>query len=132
MGGPLLFVVVFGAMLLLAGKMHFGAIYGFGVLGSLGVYCVLNLMSQKRDIDYYRTVSILGYALLPIVGLSALGVFFSLSSLLGFGLAVICVGWSTLMASRFFETFLEMDDQRWLVSYPVLLMYACFTLLTVF
>lgn len=131
MGGPLLFVIIFGALLLLAGKMHFGSIYGFGMLGSIGIYGVMNLMSQ-HDIDLYRTVSILGYSLLPIVILSAVGVFMSLTSVIGSILSIGCVVWSTLTASKFFETALEMSEQRWLIAYPIGLMYACFTLLTVF
>jgi hypothetical protein len=45
MTGPLLFIIIFGNLLLLAGKAHFGSIYGFGLIGSLGIYVVLNLMS---------------------------------------------------------------------------------------
>lgn len=132
MAGPLLFVVIFGALLLFAGKVHFGAIYGFGLLGSFGIYAVMNLMSQEREIDLYRTVSILGYSLLPIVLLSALGVFFRLNGTIGTVFAIVCVGWSTLTATKFFESLLEMKDQKYLIMYPVCLMYACFTLLTVF
>lgn len=132
MAGPLLFVFVFGGLLLLAGKMHFGAIYGFGLLGSMGIYGVMNLMAQVRNISLYLVVSILGYALLPIVLLSAVGVFVSLNGTLGAVSAAFCVGWSTVIASKFFETCLEMKEQRWLVAYPTGLMYACFTLLTVF
>mmetsp|Transcript_23522 Transcript_23522/g.23264 ORF Transcript_23522/g.23264 Transcript_23522/m.23264 type:complete len:191 (+) Transcript_23522:44-616(+) len=132
MAGPLLFVVIFGALLLFAGKVHFGYIYGFGLLGSFGIYAVINLMSQEREIDLYRTVSILGYSLLPIVLLAGIGVFFKLNGPLGTMLAIICVGWSTFTAAKFFESLLEMKDQKYLIMYPVCLMYACFTLLTVF
>ena len=132
MAGPLFFAVVFGALLLLAGKVHFGAIYGFGMLGSLGIYAVINLVAQAASIDLYRTVSILGYSLLPIVLLSAVGVFMSLTGVVGTLLAICCIGWSTLTASKFFEIVLEMDEQRWLIAYPIGLMYTCFTLLTVF
>lgn len=132
MAGPFLYVVVFGALLLLAGKIHFGAIYGFGALGSIGIFAVLNLMSQTREIDLYRTVSVLGYALLPIVILSAFGVFFKLHGPLGLVLVAFTVIWSTYTAGSFFETLLELKEQRWLISYPIGLLYACFTLLTIF
>ena len=132
MAGPFLYVLIFGALLLLAGKIHFGAIYGFGLMGSIGIFAVLNLMSQNKEIDLYRTVSILGYALLPIVILSAAGVFIKLSSLPGIGLVLLCVAWSTYTAASFFETLLELKEQRWLISYPICLLYACFTLLAIF
>lgn len=132
MAGPFLYVIIFGSLLLLAGKVHFGAIYGFGTMGSIGIFAVLNLMSQNRDIDLYRTVSILGYALLPIVLLSAIGVFMKLSGLIGLIMVCFSVTWSTYTASSFFETLLELKDQRWLISYPICLLYACFTLLAIF
>jgi hypothetical protein len=132
MAGPLLFAIIFGFLLMLAGKLHFGAIYGFGMLGSLGIYTVMNLMSQEKEIDLYRTISILGYSLLPIVVLSAVGVVLSLKSAVGAVLSICCILWSTMTASRFFEVLLEMKNQRWLIAYPVCLLYGCFTLLTVF
>lgn len=91
MAGPFLYVLVFGALLLLAGKIHFGAIYGFGLMGSVGIFAVLNLMSQIKEIDLYRTVSILGYALLPIILLSAVGVFMKLNTGIGMILVILSV-----------------------------------------
>ncbi|OMJ75159.1 hypothetical protein SteCoe_25780 [Stentor coeruleus] len=132
MAGPFLYVLIFGGLLLLAGKVHFGAIYGFGMMGSIGIFTVLNLMSQSREIDLYRTVSILGYALLPIVILSAIGVFMRFSNPVGMFLVILSVCWSTYTATSFFETLLELKEQRWLISYPIGLLYACFTLLAIF
>ncbi len=56
-----------------SGKPQFGYIYGVGVLGSLSIYTLLNLMSEK-SIDAYRVVSVLGYCLLPMVAVGALSV----------------------------------------------------------
>ena len=67
--GPLLFVVLLGTLLLFKGKVQFGAIYGVFVTGWLGIWAVLNLMSPK-GIDVYRTASVMGYSLLPIVMLA--------------------------------------------------------------
>lgn len=132
MAGPVVFVMMFGLLLLMAGKLHFGYIYGFGVLGCIGIYCVVNLMSQDKQIDLYHTVSILGYALLPVMLLSALGVFCNLSTKAGGFIGFGCVLWSTLMAAKFFETVLEMKNQRWLVAYPLALLYSVFALITIF
>ncbi len=62
--------------------MHFGYIYGFGVSGCLAMYLVLNLLSVKQ-MDVWRVCSILGYGLLPVIGLAFLGIAFSLKSTLG-------------------------------------------------
>jgi len=60
-----------------SGKPQFGYIYGVGLLGSASIYSLLNLMSEK-GIDAYRVVSVLGYCLLPMVGVGALSVLVTL------------------------------------------------------
>lgn len=60
-----------------SGKPQFGYIYGFGLLGSISIYTLLNLMSDKA-IDVYRVVSVLGYCLLPMVGVGAVSVIVTL------------------------------------------------------
>lgn len=69
LAGPLLFCFLLGGFLLIAGKAHFGYIYGIGIIGCVSMYMILNLMSSV-GIDSYRVVSVLGYSLLPIVILS--------------------------------------------------------------
>lgn len=69
LAGPLVFCLLFGASLLLHGKVQFGYIYGIGVLGCLGMYALLNLMSTN-GITITCTVSVLGYCLLPMALLS--------------------------------------------------------------
>ncbi len=86
MSGPLLLAFCFGALLMLviwnlyykSGKIHFGYIYGFGVIGTISVYTIMNLLSQDKTIKLYNTVSILGYCILPIVILAGLNIFFNL------------------------------------------------------
>lgn len=116
---------------MLSGKLHFGYIYGFSIVGCLMIYMILNLMSDS-GISIDRTSSILGYSLLPIVKLAAFNVFFNLQGYLGIVLAVVCIGWCTITATRFVEVALNMRKQRYLVAYPVALLYACFALLTIF
>lgn len=67
--GPLFFCLLFGMSLLLAGKVHFGYIYGVALMGWVSIYMILNLMSES-GIDTLRTASVLGYCLLPMVLLS--------------------------------------------------------------
>lgn len=58
LAGPLIFALLLGAVLLLVtihvlivtiqtGKIHFGYIYGMGVVGCLSTYSLLNLMTEK-------------------------------------------------------------------------------------
>uniref|UniRef100_K3WQV6 Protein YIPF n=1 Tax=Globisporangium ultimum (strain ATCC 200006 / CBS 805.95 / DAOM BR144) TaxID=431595 RepID=K3WQV6_GLOUD len=134
LAGPLVFCFLFGMCLLLAAKVHFGYIYGFGVISCLFMYLLMNLLSPERTIDIYRVCSVLGYCLLPIIGLAAINIVVSVKDLglVGFGLASLCILWSTHTASRFFEKALYMTEQKYLIAYPIVLVYSCFVLITVF
>lgn len=114
--------------------MHFGYIYGFGVLSCVFMYLLTNLLSPERSIDIYRVCSVLGYCLLPIVALAAINIVVAVKDmgLAGFALASLCILWSTHTASRFFEKALYMSEQKYLLMYPVALVYSCFVLIAVF
>src|SRR3989338_3652292 len=45
--GPLLYCMLFGFLLLLSGNNHFGYVYGFGAVGSVGIFGLLNLMHPQ-------------------------------------------------------------------------------------
>ncbi|KAF7428617.1 hypothetical protein PC9H_007844 [Pleurotus ostreatus] len=131
LAGPLLFLFCFGASLLLSGKLQFGYIYGVALLGCAGIYALLNSMSES-GIDAYRVASVLGYCLLPMVGVGAVSVMATLDGTLGYALVLLSILWCTYSASGIFVTVLRMSDQRLLVAYPVGLLYGCFALLSVF
>merc|ERR1719230_588336 len=100
--GPLVICLSLGVCLLLAGKLHFGYIYGLGATGGFGICMLINVMSQREGIDLYRTMSILGYGLLPIVALAFIGIFVSLKSTFGTIVSLACITWATATSSRFF------------------------------
>ncbi|OAD65598.1 hypothetical protein PHYBLDRAFT_92678, partial [Phycomyces blakesleeanus NRRL 1555(-)] len=131
LAGPLLFLLLFGMCLLLSGKVHFGYIYGVGVLGVVSIYLILNLMSES-GVDWTRTASVLGYCLLPMVMLSGFSVVLKLGSAVGVVLSVLSILWCTYSSSGMFTSVLHMSEQRYLVAYPVGLFYASFALMTVF
>lgn len=132
MAGPILLIGCLGFFLLLAGKIHFGYIYGIGILSCIGTYILLNIMSSGQSIDLYTTMSILGYSLLPIVILSGISVVFSLRTKAGIAIAIFFNMWSTTTASRFFEYTVSLKRQRYLIAYPIALLYASFTIVTIF
>lgn len=133
MTGPVVLCLLLGFLLLLQRKVQFGVIYGQAAVGCLAVYLVFNLMSQ-RGIDLYRSTSILGYSLLPMVLLSFFAVFLPIKSikLLGAILGGGCIFWSTTTATKIFVAVLAMDEQFWLVWYPLALLYTSFAFITVF
>jgi protein YIPF5/7 len=79
LAGPLVFCLMFGATLLATGRVQFGYIYGVAMLGCVGLYTVLNFMSLE-EMTLGLTASVLGYCLLPMVALSAIGIVLSLKS----------------------------------------------------
>ncbi|KAK2463229.1 hypothetical protein APHAL10511_004884 [Amanita phalloides] len=131
LAGPIIFLFCFGTCLLLSGKSNFGYIYGVGLFGAASIYMLLNLMSEK-GIDAYRVVSVLGYCLLPMVGMGAVRVMIALDGMFGYLLSTITILWCTYAASGIFVAVLRMSEQRLLVAYPVGLLYGCFALLSMF
>ncbi|XP_025085571.1 LOW QUALITY PROTEIN: protein YIPF5-like [Pomacea canaliculata] len=131
LAGPLVFCLAFGGSLLLSGKVHFGYIYGIGVVGCLAMYCLLNLMSMT-GVSVGVIISVLGYCLLPMVLLSASSIVFSLQGMLGIVLTCVAVAWCSVSASKLFVSALAMDSQQPLVAYPCALVYGVFALITVF
>jgi protein YIPF5/7 len=133
MTGPIALCLLLGFLLLLQRKVQFGVIYGQATVGCIAVYVVFNLMSPT-GIDMYRSTSILGYSLLPMVILSFLAVFLPIKrvKLLGVLVGGGCIGWSTSTATKIFVATLEAQDQSFLIAYPLLLLYVSFALVTVY
>lgn len=131
LAGPLAFCLAFGSLLLLSGKVHFGYIYGIGLLGCVGLYGLLNLMSLQGA-SLGVVVSVLGYCLLPMVGLAAFNVLVSLQGSIGTILTSSAILWCSWSASKLFVTAFEMHHQQPLVAYPCALFYAIFALITIF
>lgn len=104
---------------------------------------------SETPIDAYRVSSVLGYCLLPMVGVGALSIFVTLKCVsypqrevlctdyVGRGIwlllvAALSISWCTYAASGIFVTILRMSNQRLLVAYPVGMLYGCFAMLSVF
>uniref|UniRef100_A0A8C5TBP7 Yip1 domain family member 7 n=1 Tax=Malurus cyaneus samueli TaxID=2593467 RepID=A0A8C5TBP7_9PASS len=129
--GPMVFCLALGATLLMAGKVHFGYVYGMSAIGCLAMHALLNLMSVS-GVSHGCVASVLGYCLLPMVILSSSAVIFSLQGVPGTVLALFIIGWCSLSASKIFTSALAMEGQQLLIAYPCALLYGLFALLTVF
>ncbi|XP_075712651.1 protein YIPF5 [Rhinoderma darwinii] len=129
--GPMVFCLAFGAMLLLAGKIQFGYVYGISAIGCLGMFCLLNLMSMT-GVSFGCVSSVLGYCLLPMIILSGFAVVFSLQGIVGILLTALIIGWCSFSASKIFISALAMEGQQLLVAYPCALLYGVFALISVF
>ncbi|XP_047201241.1 protein YIPF5-like [Girardinichthys multiradiatus] len=129
--GPILFCIALGVTLMMAGKVHFGYVYGISAIACIGMYILLSLMSSLA-VSYGCVASVLGYCLLPMVALSAFAVVYSLQGILGTVLALLTICWCSFSASKIFISTLAMQEQQLLVFYPCALLYGLFMLLTVF
>ena len=134
MAGPLLIMVIFGTLLMVGGKIQFGNIYGCGLSGCFGICVLINLLTVKTVyLNLYSTISILGYSLLPFVFLACASLGVDLGdNIVGTIICMACVIWSTITATRLFSHSLDMEDQTFLIAYPIMLFYALFVLLTVY
>ena len=134
LAGPLVFALALGGELLLSGKVSFGYIYGFGLFGCFALALVLNLMSPTDAISVWTVTSILGYALLPVNALAGINILLRISRLgvLGVLLAAVAIIWCTVASTRLFESGCGLRDQRYLVGYPIALIYSAFVIITIF
>lgn len=132
LAGPLVFCLLFGASLLLSGKVTFGYIYGIGLVGCVGMYALLNLMSAEHNISFTCTASVLGYCLLPMALLSLIAAVLTLQGIVGYVIATSAVFWCAQSSSKLFSIALSMEGQKLLVAYPCALLYAVFALLAIF
>jgi len=132
LGGPFVFCILLGITLLFqGGKLHFGYIFGYSILGSLALYILLNLMTEQ-SIGLYHTMSVLGYCLIPMIFLALTSIIFPPTGIIGFLIAVSIIGFCTQSASLLFVKVLQTADQRYLFAYPIALLYACFALIVMF
>ena len=65
------------------------------------MYLLLNLMSQLKQIDFFRVLSIVGYSMLPMVGLASLSILVSLRGYVGLFVGLAAVAWCTQTSTDF-------------------------------
>lgn len=134
LAGPVAFCLALAVCLFVSGSSTpFGYIYGLSMISCILMYFLLTLMTINSSMFTLTSVaSILGYCLLPTVGLSLLRMFIPLHGNIGLCFTILVVLWSSLSASRLFVTISGDDQQRPLIAYPCALVYGVFSLLVVF
>lgn len=145
LAGPLIFFLLFGLFLLLAGKVHFGYIYGVALFGTISLHYLSRLMSSKphtnttqtasmatTKLQFFTTASILGYCFLPLCFLTFIGIFQNLNNNMGYVLGAVFVIWSTWSSSGFLNALLQLHNARALIAYPLFIFYSVFALMAIF
>uniref|UniRef100_A0A2M3Z807 Putative rab gtpase n=1 Tax=Anopheles braziliensis TaxID=58242 RepID=A0A2M3Z807_9DIPT len=135
LAGPIFFCLVLAACLSIKdSKAQFGYIYGLSAISVIVMYCLIYLMGHKPEsfVSMAGVASVLGYSMLPIVGLSIVAVIFSMDNLYGLVVAGLAILVASMGASKFFCMMTGDPHQRYLLAYPCGLLYAIFSLLVLF
>lgn len=159
--GPIIFCLLFGTFLLLSGKVHFGYIYGLAAIGSVSLHVIFNFMSNPQldtattgmqsgppgygmsqsahehdagvsTLTFWRSCSVLGYCLLPLVVTSLIGVALPMDTVFGYLLTSAAVAFCTYSSSGIFCVVGRMRSMRPLVAYPLMLFYFGFGIMGIF
>ena len=132
--GPIIFCFILSLFLLLKGRIQFGYTFGYFFAGCTLIYILLKLLSDSssNNVSLTSVMSILGYSMIPLLFLSMFSVVFPVRTVVGWIVAVVCILWASFSASRFIESLLKSNDQRYIIMYPLVLLYAVFALITVF
>jgi hypothetical protein len=133
--GPICYCLLLGGEMVLTGKLQFGYIYGFGLFGCVAMTLIVNLTAPQDAVSFWVVSSVLGYALIPVNILALVKiVVINLASLqtLGRFLGMVTVVWSTTASTRLLEMGCGLREQRYLIAYPIALLYSAFVLITIF
>ena len=90
------------------------------------------MTESDAGIEFSAVVSFLGYCLLPVIALAMAAIAVDMTSPVGTCLAALSVLACTGTSTRLFEAKLHMRHQRYLIAYPLALIYSCFVLITIF
>jgi len=136
LGGPVIAVVALGILHLLTGKVHFGILLGWGIVNSLALFFLVNMLTYPSGvISVHMACSVVGYGLVPQVALAALALVLPKTLLLG--AAAVTVLWSSHTATNFVAARLKAQhisfgEQKLLIMFPCLLIYSLFSLLSMY
>ncbi|EAN34024.1 putative integral membrane protein [Theileria parva strain Muguga] len=131
LSGPLLIFVTFALGLMFSGKICFSIIYVLSVFCNLGIYLLFNFLNEQY-ISLSKTVTIMGYSLLPLCLTPVIWLFSRFLKFLSVILVYSCVVWSTVSATYLFQAELNLGSRFYFVVYPILLYYTTFANIVIF
>lgn len=130
--GPIVILFIFAFSLALKGKFHLSYIYLISITSSSFIYTLLNLLTQKH-IRFMICCNVMGYALTPIAVFSLANIllgWMNMTVKILFGLLIS--GWSAYTASVVFCNHIDTKDKMIAIGYPLLLVYICFIMMSLF
>lgn len=88
--------------------------------------------AMSSTLTFFKSASVLGYCLLPLVLTSVVGVVVPMDTLMGYILTSLAVAWCTYSSSGMFCAVGRMRSMRPLVAYPLMLFYVGFGIMGIF
>ncbi|KAG5476247.1 hypothetical protein LSCM4_05227 [Leishmania orientalis] len=134
LAGPVFFALSLAVLLSLRGKIQFSAIYGLFVLGVGFFKILLSLMRPRGGVPLQFVASTIGYGLLPTVLLAVVRIvgLWLIGHRGVLPLTLLMVVWSAWCGTTLVVKGLGMEEQRYLVLYPMLLFYSTFNVVAVY
>ena len=86
----------------------------------------------SSTLTIWRSASVLGYCLLPLVLTSFVGIAVPLDTIYGYVLTCAAITWCTYSSSAMFCAVGRMTGMRGLVAYPLALFYVGFGIMAIF
>ncbi|KAH9386933.1 protein YIPF5/7 [Nematocida major] len=130
MVGPILFLALYGALLVLRGRVHIGHLYYLSALSCIFVYGVTVLMNST-PVSALGVVNALGYSLIPVliftVGTHVMPSCKTLRILIGCGFSL----WATAVAAVEITRRFRIEEKGILIGYPIFLVFTCLVILSV-
>lgn len=128
--GPILFMLIFGTVLILKGKVHFGYLYCLSILSCFFIYGV-TVLTNNSSIRAVGIANTLGYSMIPVLLFSVIS-----HALPGGKVAKLSIGglfslWSTVVSTHEILRRFKVDNRGVLIGYPIFLVYMCYILIAI-
>lgn len=130
MVGPILFLLLYGLVLFIRGRVHIGHLYYLSALSCFFVYGITVLMNNTK-VTALGIMNALGYSLIPVLIFTVLNYMLPFSKLLKLFLGGLFSVWSTAVATREITRRFKIEEKGVLIGYPIFLVFTCFIILSV-
>ncbi|OAG29473.1 hypothetical protein NEDG_00606 [Nematocida displodere] len=127
--GPLLFLALFGLLMVIRGRVYFGYLYYLAIISSVFIYA-LTLLMTNAEIDL-GVVTILGYAFIPVLIFSFTTIALPVSKGLKIALGMLFAFWSTYISATEVTSRYNLQNKFLLLAYPMVLVYICFIIISI-
>lgn len=129
--GPSLFLMLYGGILAIRGRVQPTYIYFLFTLSCLFVYGASSMMCTSGGISFLGVVNSLGCSFIPACVFAVLSTVISVNKKISLFGGMVFAFWCTFSATAEIISRYPMQNRAVLVGYPILLVYICFIIIAV-